>query len=945
MVTPLHLVLLSISLLPQVASQVPGAVYTESGYDNVNGEDAICWSAPAFHNHTAVEEALGDQHGYDEDDHHLETESFDGFNWNSKLVPNFVAGPTTMLSSCPAGTSVHLDIIPERAYGSWLLRTKRLYSYHVTGAVDLAAIRQVYDLSESSFFFSSDGRHGIGLRIEFCPNNGNLCSPFVLERRDSNEQYAHVHDDTDDHGSAHGEEHNGEDQNDEDDDHNDLGQRRKRVLYSSRVRAKQIVAFNITSEDPEGHYDERKNQTGEELHDENQDHDDGHQVVESHDRVDGEYEHTDEILHENDEHGDEHPEGVHDHTADHEGHSLEIEENRLEHLSSPLFLIPVEVTDETIFEFHIDIDIEVAVAGNYLPLASFEFFLSNDTIHGHEVGMDSDAAYKFDVANLLHQRSVFYYEEPNIQTVSSSIEILSYVVISFAGFFQLCCLVATVYHRSHSVVKLSQGSFLILLQVAGIIATACSFLYNPKSHAYCILQSPLTLIPLQFMLAIVFGRLRRIIRIMEPLMNWNAPQSSRNVKSGLKAWKRSFMNNRPCSLSSSSSREKGSTNSSRGSKAGSQSSMLGDETAQTETPKRTRPFWKPKMFCQASSIRQQFTARRLWIVIAVITSPLVILEAVGMAVFQPELTLHMNAEQSTGRYECGTNESHVYFLSSTAILLFTIFLCLFEAQRSRRLPGLFNEAESVSFALMSSLLIGGLGFAVILVSGDATADPNTPYIMEVIVVVYIATILVVRLTVPKLRLIFNGEQVVIANLLSEHRKSRQGKTESTESNGISGIKESLQVSDRSTFKGVSGVSDSFQSSGKRESVDSLETGERNESFTLDTTLSHAIPSISETEKSVHFDESASKKVKFDSPLNNASSNTPEESSRTKDPLIIREGQEPPDRLMFRVLTHSNVMSRINERMLSGLLVNRDDWEKMKSSLDELHGLLDGVEYQ
>ena len=153
-------------------------------------------------------------------------------------------------------------------------------------------------------------------------------------------------------------------------------------------------------------------------------------------------------------------------------------------------------------------------------------------------------------------------------------------------------------------------------------------------------------------------------------------------------------------------------------------------------------------------------------------------------------------------------------MSSTAVLLFTIFLCLFEAQRSRRLPGLFNEAESVSFALMSSLLIGGLGFAVILVSGDATADPNTPYIMEVILVAYIATVLVIRLTVPKLRLIFNGEQVVIANLLSEHRKSKQGKTESTVSNGISGLSESFQVSGQSTSKVDSGISDSFRSSGR-----------------------------------------------------------------------------------------------------------------------------------
>ena len=331
-----HFVLLSLSiLLPKVSSQVPGAVYTVSGYDNVNGEDAICWSAPAFHNHTAVEESLGSEHNHTEDEqdeHHLETESFDGFNWNSQLVPSFVAGPTTMLPSCPVGTSVHVDIIPESAYGSWRLRTKRLYTYHVTGTVDLAAIRQAFDLSESSFFFSSDGQHGIGLRIAFCPNSGNLCSPFVLEESVLD---SHMHDDSHVHGEEHkdednhSDEHGGEEHHDEDDDHNHRGLRRKRVLYSSRARATQILAFNVTFDDPEEDHDEGTNHAADDLHEEDngegedlhdEDHeegeDDGHQDEDGHDH--------DEGVHD-DEHGEEHhsdaEDGEHDHTDDHEGHS------------------------------------------------------------------------------------------------------------------------------------------------------------------------------------------------------------------------------------------------------------------------------------------------------------------------------------------------------------------------------------------------------------------------------------------------------------------------------------------------------------------------------------------------------------------------------------------------------------------------------------------------
>jgi hypothetical protein len=324
------------------------------------------------------------------------------------------------------------------------------------------------------------------------------------------------------------------------------------------------------------------------------------------------------------------------------------------------------------------------------------------------------------------------------------------------------------------------------------------------------------------------------------------------------------------------------------------------------------------MFCRNANIRQQFTARRLLVVIFFITLPIVVIEAIGLALFRPELTLDMNADESIGRFECGAHNEQIFFLSNAAVLLFTIFLCLFEAQRSRRLPGLFNEAESVCFALLSSLLLGGLGYAVILVSSDSTAHPNAPYIMEVILVCYIATILVIRLTVPKLKLIFKGEKVAIANILSEHRKSRRRKSDSSVPTSTGGI---------------SVLSESFRQ------LNQVESETHKDSMALETMVAPAIPSISETEKSVTFDKIASKLIA--EPSQKIASNV---AMPRANQIVLVQGQEPPDRLMFRVVEHTNIMSRVNERLLSGLLVDRDDWEKLKSSLDELHGLLEYVEY-
>lgn len=586
---------------------------------------------------------------------------------------------------------------------------------------------------------------------------------------------------------------------------------------------------------------------------------------------------------------------------DHEGHIIFVDESNEQQLASKLFRILVDLTNQTVFEFHTDVDVDVHTAGNYLPMVSLQFFLSNTTIHGHAVGIDAQAALKFDVANLVHQRSVRYYELPIIQTVSSAILIVSYLLMALAGGCQAFFLGATFYYRTHSVFKLSQGSFLMVLQGAGIFATACSFLYNPKSDAFCVLQSPMTLIPIQFMLAIVFGRLRRIIRIMEPLMDWHGPRDRSALKSGISAWRRVLMNNRD-----SSSRSSGSKASSNSSNADDNVEST-DRQAKADEPKRNGRI--SRMFSR-SNIRQQFTARRLCLVIILVTLPIIIVEIIGLSVFQQDLTLEMNAEESTGRYECGSSQDQIYHLASTAVIFITLFATLCEAQRSRRLPGLFNEGATVSIALISSLFVASLGFAVIVVSNEPSTSPDAPYIMEVIIVAFVATSLVGRLTYPKLQLIWKGEKIVISKILDEHRKSKQSSTQEQ----------------RSQLHGTSGVSSSSLHGANLASLERLESEASGRMTPFARTQS-------ETDRSVTFDEAAVKK-----------SEEPK-ASRTKHGIVIRSGQAPPSKLTYQVVNHSNVMARVNERILSGLQVDNKEWENVQASLQELNALLENADYR
>lgn len=65
------------SFIDPAKAQVPGLVHTESGYDTVKGEDAICWFAPRFLNETGQEEQDRDE---------LNVDTFSGQNWRSGLV-------------------------------------------------------------------------------------------------------------------------------------------------------------------------------------------------------------------------------------------------------------------------------------------------------------------------------------------------------------------------------------------------------------------------------------------------------------------------------------------------------------------------------------------------------------------------------------------------------------------------------------------------------------------------------------------------------------------------------------------------------------------------------------------------------------------------------------------------------------------------------------------
>jgi hypothetical protein len=531
-----------------------------------------------------------------------------------------------------------MDAPIEVSQGLTLL-TQQTYYYHVETVLDLEEIRSYFGLSKDAFFVDQSMQPVISITIKFCEVNGDFCTPFVhVQNLEDHDQNHDGHEDEEDH--------------------------------DGHVRT--FLRRELAEDDDEDH-------------DEEEDLDNEEHTGHAHDNTIIYLTQEQAMYHEEDMSED--PEHMHGDESNHE----EEEEEITTILQGPTVIIELD-PNQTSWKLAFDIPVTIDVAGLYLPLGAMQFFLSNATIHDHEPGVDEIAAIKIDVAAALHQRQLLFRDPPDIQEVSKAVAILSYVIIAIVSIGLLVLELFIIKHRKEKVMLLSQGSFLSLFQAAAILATTCTFLFEPKSDAYCYLSGPLVLVPLQFMLAILFGRLRRIVAVMAPIMGWQG-----NVQK----------------------------------KESSDCSKLGKTK---ETLGRINVTWKSKLsnsVRERKQLRREFSACRLWIYAIIFTLPLIILLVIHYVLNPPKLTLALNEEETIGKYQCGDDASQWFQFGEMLVIYVMFFILLFQSQRSRSLPALFNEAESVAQASMGTIFIATAGLMILAFANGPTANPDIRYIMLV----------------------------------------------------------------------------------------------------------------------------------------------------------------------------------------------------------------------
>ena len=387
--------------------------------------------------------------------------------------------------------------------------------------------------------------------------------------------------------------------------------------------------------------------------------------------------------------------------------------------------------DVDFHDFSVNVPFIVNEPGDFFVIGSIQLFLSNASeFHFHDTPL-----LRYDIANAAEGRIVSFQEPADIKDVSYGVTLAIYVVSGIAGLLILFFLCEVIRHRKTQIMKLSQGDFLIALLVAALWATASAWLWNPTiSDLVCTLSAPMVFIPIQLIYAIIIGRVWRTQQVLSPLLQ-------EIYETRLSTSFSRFINCLACI-------------------------------------KSTR------------SLKTTITSRQLATVVFWLTLPQVIIQILAVILQPQQIMISYTEDASKGRQYCGSPGVPNWFSLTDwgfyLILLMNLFL-LIAASSSRRLPSLFNELQIILAMSMANVLVLLVGFSILVVTNGPATAPDIEYIIWVVVLLSITMNSSIRLVYPKLRMVWNGETVLVSKLVSDHKRIMASKSkDSSQGNGSSG---------------------------------------------------------------------------------------------------------------------------------------------------------------
>jgi hypothetical protein len=630
------------------------------------------------------------------------------------------------------------------------------------------------------------------------------------------------------------------------------------------------------------------------------------------------------------------------------------------HVHSPAIIVEIPPEANVAYEFSIDVPVLVLEPSHFFVIVTLQFFTGDSPL---------TPKYRYDVSNALgaSERYVSYQDPAMILEVTREVRLFSCVCVGITSMVLLGLIFQTIRHYNHQVMRLSQGPFLLLFLLAALCATISSILLEPKNSLWCNLSLPLIVIPLQLLYAITLGRLWRIHAVVSPLLRNRLEHRKNDTRDHnwlQRVWHK----------------------------------------AKTSLQPRTK----------VAVLRREVSAITMaWLVLAC-TAPQVVLQTLSWVLQPQDKGIEYNEDQSIGRSICisDATASRSLVRYSMLMLLLLVMTLLGMAHVSRKLPSLLNESAVIYETTLVSVLMMILSMGIQSITDNPTTSPDVAYIINIVLVLSITLNATLRIMIPKLYLIWTGQQVLVSQLVSDHKQRLHQSTDFTESSSrmynVSGfIMEPSCASqlhhhdgdDEDLWAGASGnlkgssihlaTSSTFSDNATPPSPSSTtkhdddgdnrdleEGGPKQQDASNSVSSQEVWLKAVEKDGSQRLDDDDEKMVivQQEHPALLSSSQAlqapPKNSARVcfaddemkkvtskgaaaaaaaaataKKKVVIRQGQAPSKQLVIRMVDLHHELDRVNNRVMSGMNVEPDDWNLVRELTIRLEGMFANVEFE
>ncbi|KAG7366843.1 7 transmembrane sweet-taste receptor of 3 GCPR domain containing protein [Nitzschia inconspicua] len=597
------------------------------------------------------------------------------------------------------------------------------------------------------------------------------------------------------------------------------------------------------------------------------------------------------------------------------------------HVHAPAVLMDADPSLRQV-QFEVQVPMIINEPGTFFVIGTLQFFMGND---------EGEPRWRYDVANALTleqgERLITYQVPAKILEVSTPVRIFSFVVVGLAASIILFLLIQLSVHYRSQVLKISQAPFLVVFLFASFLATVSSLLFDPRNNWMCLLAYPAVFTSLQLMFAVTLGRLWRINAVVSPLLR-NRLQRGKSK----------------------------------------------------EHVRALIPACCPS---RRTNIRREINHKKVSLIVALCSLPQIVLQLLSMLLQPSEKSIEFNPDESIGRCVCddGVKAKQSIAFYAMVVLFLLILVLLVMAHSARQLPSLLNESSVIFGVTGTSALLAILGFAVIAITDDPTISPDVSYLVHIILVLSMTLNSSIRIMMPKLKMVWSGQAVMVSQLVADHNQSLIDSARRTNPkslmHNVTGLEMNSANSDptssfqKSWTRGgmsqtqPSGVSnDDATESQNQESL-------RQEDFTLLEDITekqesiaekHELLSDSSSKKSVSSQEEWIRQAEEKAENENVTTATTAKPSPGTDQVkvklqrekrqrkkcsngsssstkfLIRQGEAPSRRLTLMMLDLHDELNLITNQITSGLEVPRDKWESVRKNTEQLEEMFSLVRF-